>query len=384
MIETIIQHFGPDHTAYEVGKIAILAKDEPLKLDCGKEISNFPLAYQTYGELNESKSNAILICHGLTADQYVASEHPVTGKAGWWELMVGPDKPIDTNRFFVICINVLGGCMGSYGPRSLDENGKVYGLNFPVITIADMVRTQALLLDELGIETLASVMGGSIGGMQALAWATFYPERFRSLVGIATGGSLSPQGIAFNEIGRQAIQVDEGWREGEYVAVKSFPEKGLAVARMAAHVTYLSESGLHDKFGRDLQEKESVSYGFEADFQIESYLRYQGKNFVNRFDPISYFYITRAMDYFDLNEMGQGTLGELFAPCKDKRFLLLSFSSDWLFPTEKMREIVRGLNAAGVPVSFAEIESDKGHDGFLLANEDYEKAVAGFMKGIAL
>ena len=380
--ETITQHFGADQQPFEVGRIAILAQDAPLKLDCGKEISNFPLAFQTYGELNDDKSNAILVCHGLTADQYVASEHPITGKEGWWDLMIGSGKPIDTDKFYVICANVLGGCMGSYGPRSLDENGKPLGLNFPVVTMGDMARSQALLLDILEIETLAAVIGGSIGGMQALAWAALYPSRFRHFVGIAMGGSLSPQFFPFNEIGRQAIMVDEGWQEGDYANKETFPSKGLSVARMAAHVTYLSEAGLHSKFGRDLQEKDDVSYGFDADFQIESYLRYQGKNFVNRFDPISYFYITRAMDYFDISQYGK--LSELFAPCRDKRFLLLSFSTDWLFPTEKMRDLVRGLNAAGVPVSFAEIETDKGHDGFLLPNDDYENAVSGFLKGIEL
>lgn len=384
ILESITQYFGPQHQPVQVGRIAMLAQNMPLKLDCGKEINDFPLAFQTYGELNADKSNAILICHGLTADQYVASPHPVTGKEGWWELLVGKGKPIDTDKFFVICSNVLGGCMGSYGPRTRDDNDESIGLEFPVVTIADMVRAQALLLEVLGVEKLASVIGGSIGGMQALAWAALFPERVNSVVGIATGASLSPQGIAFNEIGRQAIMVDEGWQEGKYAQKLTFPAKGLAVARMAAHVTYLSESGLHRKFGRNLQQKENISYGFDADFSIESYLRYQGENFVNRFDPISYFYITRAMDYFDLTQLpgAEGSIARLFAPCHDKRFLLLSFSTDWLFPTESMRHLVRGLNAAGVPVSFAEIESDKGHDGFLLPNAHYENAIAGFMKGV--
>jgi homoserine O-acetyltransferase len=386
ILETVEQHFGPEYTPVKVGRIAHLATETPLKLDCGEEIENFPIAFQTYGELNADQSNAVLICHGLTADQYLIGSHPVTGKEGWWELMVGPGKPIDTNRFFVICSNILGGCMGSYGPRSKEGEGKTLGLNFPVITIADMVRAQAILLEELGIAQLAAIIGGSIGGMQALAWAALYPERFRSLVGIATGGSLSPQGIAFNEIGRQAIRVDDGWKDGDYVAQQSFPAKGLAVARMAAHVTYLSEAGLHGKFGRDLQEKQSISYGFDADFQIESYLRYQGRNFVNRFDPISYFYITRAMDYFDIAALApEGKqVSDLFAPCHDKPFLLLSFSTDWLFPTASMRDLVRSFNAANIPVSFAEIESDKGHDGFLLPNEHYEAALKGFMERVEI
>lgn len=383
IIESIVQHFGPEQRAVEVGHIAMLAQGEPLKLDNGARIENFPIAYQAYGELNADKSNAILICHGLTADQYLIGEHPVTDKEGWWELMVGSGKPIDTDKFHVICSNVLGGCMGSYGPASLDESGEPLGLNFPVVTMFDMVRAQALLLDALGINKLACVVGASIGGMQALAWSVLYPERIESLLGVACGPALSPQGIAFNEIGRQAIRVDAGWQEGNYIKSGAFPEKGLAVARMAAHVTYLSESALYQKFGRDLQQKENISYGFDADFQVESYLRYQGKNFVQRFDPISYFYITRAMDYFDLSQGGEVNMSTLFKPCHKKPFLLLSFSTDWLFPTSEMRHLVRSLNIAGVPVSFAEIESEKGHDGFLLHNEHYEQAVLHFMERLA-
>lgn len=375
--ETLLQRFGPEHIEIEVGDIIRLATTEPLKLDCGSEIANFPIAYQTYGTLNANKSNAILICHGLTADQYVASEHPVTNKPGWWDAMVGEGKAIDTNRFYVICSNVLGGCMGSYGPRSLKDNGQPYGLEFPIVTIADMVKAQALLLDYLEIKRLHSVIGGSMGGMQVLAWANLFPEKLDRVVVIAASGSLSPQNIAFNEIGRRAITVDNDWNGGHYHQKETFPAKGLAVARMAAHVTYLSESGLQKKFGRDLQELAAVNYGFDAEFQIESYLRYQGQAFVKRFDPHSYCYITRAMDYFDVTEFQKMP----FQGCEDKQFLLLSFSSDWLFPTESMRVIVRQLNAVNARVGFAEIVSDKGHDGFLLPNKLYENTLRGFLEG---
>ena len=377
--DSILLTFGPAYREAAVGRIAFLAKDSPLRLECGAEISDFPIAYQTYGKLNAEKSNAILVCHGLTGDQYAASEHPVTGKPGWWEILIGPGKPIDTDRYFVIATNVLGGCMGSYGPKSVNAaTGNPYGLDFPVVTIGDMVRAQALLMDHLGIGTLFSVIGGSMGGMVTLAWAALFPGRVRSAIPIATSARHSAQNIAFHEIGRQSIMVDPEWCGGRYYEQQRFPVKGLSVARMAAHVTYLSEHALHRKFGRNLQNREQVSFGFEADFQIESYLRHQGAAFVERFDANSYFYITRAMDYFDLTE--QGGLASRFGNTST-RFLVISFSSDWLFPTSESRNLVRALNAVAANVSFAEIVTDKGHDAFLLDEPEFFSAIRGFLEG---
>jgi homoserine O-acetyltransferase len=377
--DTMFSTFGPAYREVAVGRIAVLAEDVPLKLECGADIRSFPLAYQTYGALNAAKSNAILVCHGLTGDQYAANTHPVTGKPGWWELLVGPGKAVDTDRFFVIATNVIGGCMGSFGPKSVNAaTGRPYGLDFPVVTIADMVRAQALLLDRLGVDQLFCVLGGSMGGMVALAWAALFPGRVFSAIPIATSARHSAQNIAFHEIGRQSIMIDPDWCGGRYYDTRKFPIKGLSVARMAAHVTYLSEHALHRKFGRTLQNRERVSFGFEADFQVESYLRHQGASFVERFDANSYFYITRAMDYFDLTE-NEG-LAHHFLHTKT-RFLIIAFSSDWLFPTSESRSIVRALNAVAANVSFAEIATDKGHDAFLLDEPEFFAAVRGFLQG---
>ena len=307
--------------------------DKPLELDCGVSLSPFTVAYQTYGELNAARSNAVLICHALTGDQHVANIHPLTGKPGWWETMIGPGKPIDTNRFFVICSNVVGGCMGSTGPASRASAGtNPFALDFPVITIRDMVRAQAMLIDHLGIDSLFCVAGGSMGGMQVLQWAASYPERVFSAMPIATAARHSAQNIAFHEVGRQAIMADPDWRGGHYLLEGTRPEKGLAVARMAAHITYLSEPALHRKFGRKFQDREAPTFSFDADFEIESYLRYQGRSFVERFDANSYLYLTRAMDYFDLAADYDGVLARAFSRTKT-RFCMVSFTSDWLFPT---------------------------------------------------
>lgn len=365
----------------DVGILVPLA--QPLRLDCGLEVPDVPLAYQTYGTLNADKSNAVLICHALTGDQYVIGQHPVTGKPGWWELMVGPGKPIDTNQYCVICINVLGGCMGSWGPLSVNpETGKPYGLSFPVITIGDMVRAQALLLEQLGIPSLLAVVGGSMGGMQALEWAVRYPDRVRGVVALATAARHSAQNIAFHEIGRQAIMADPDWCGGEYVSENKTPHRGLAVARMTAHITYLSEAALHRKFGRQLNARHQVTYGFDADFSVESYLRHQGFTFVERFDANAYLYITRAMDYFDLAEQAGGRLADAFRGVKS-RFCLLSFSSDWLFPTSETRLIVQALNAVAANVSFVEIETDKGHDAFLLDEPELLATVEAFLTSLS-
>ncbi len=357
--------------------------DQPLMLDAGVPLAPLTVAYQTYGTLNAAKSNAVLICHALTGDQHVANEHPVTGKPGWWEWMVGPGRPIDTERYFVVCSNVIGGCMGSTGPSTLNPaTGRCYGLDLPVITIRDMVNAQAMLIDHLGIESLFCVAGGSMGGMQVLQWAASYPERVFSALPIATSAKHSAQNIAFHEVGRQAVMADPDWRGGRYSEEGVSPRKGLAVARMAAHITYLSEAALQRKFGRSLQDREKPTFGFDADFQIESYLRHQGMTFVERFDANSYLYMTRAMDYFDLAADHGGVLANAFRGTRT-RFCVVSFTSDWLFPTSDSRQTVQALNAAGASVSFVEVASDKGHDAFLLDEPELFATTGGFLSAAA-
>lgn len=362
---------------------AILGTDRPMRLDGGGTLESFPLAYRTYGTLNADKSNAVLVCHALTGDQFVAERNPVTGKPGWWEMMVGPGKPVDTDRYFVVCSNVIGGCMGSAGPMERNPaTGGPWGLNFPVLTIRDMVRAQKRLVESLGVDQLFAVIGGSMGGMQALEWSVSYPESVFAVAPIAAAARHSAQNIAFNEVGRQAIMADPEWRRGAYLAAGVRPESGLAVARMAAHITYLSEAALHRKFGRNLQDRIAPKYGFEAEFQVESYLRHQGAAFVERFDANSYLYITRAMDYFDVAADHGGVLADAFRPggkTTPVRFCLVSFSSDWLFPTSESRTIVHALNAAGANVSFVEIETDKGHDAFLLDEPEFHQVMRGFL-----
>lgn len=363
--------------------VARFGADEPLRLDAGTELDALTVAYQTYGRLNADKSNAILVCHALTGDQHIANTNPVTSKPGWWEIMVGPGKPIDTDRYFVICSNVLGGCMGTTGPASTNPaTGEPYGLDLPVITIGDMVRAQAKLIDRLGIDQLFCVVGGSMGGMQVLQWASSFPERVFSAIPIATASKHSAQNIAFHEVGRQAIMADPDWLGGRYLAQSKVPAKGLAVARMAAHITYLSEPALQRKFGRELQDRERVTFGFDADFQVESYLRYQGMSFVERFDANSYLYMTRAMDYFDLAAAHDGSLARAFQGTST-RFCVISFTSDWLFPTADSRQTVHALNAANAAVSFVELKSDKGHDAFLLHEPELFATVAGFLDAAA-
>jgi len=352
----------------------------PLTLDSGAVLTPVDIAYETYGTLNADKSNAILIAHALTGDQHVASVHPITGKPGWWSRLVGEGKPVDPARHFIVCANVLGGCMGSTGPASTDpETGQPYAMNFPVITIRDMVRAQAMLIDHLEIPVLAAVVGGSMGGMQVLEWVATYPARVRSAIAIATAARHSAQNIAFHEVGRQAIMADPKWRDGNYYAEGEPPAKGLAVARMAAHITYLSEAGLTAKFGRRLQGREAKSFGFDADFQIESYLRHQGLSFVERFDANSYLYITRAMDYFDLAEEHGGLLANAFRNSRT-RFCVISFTTDWLYPTVESRLIVHALNAAGAQASFVELDSPFGHDAFLLDVPEMNRVVDGFLR----
>lgn len=363
--------------------LAQFGPDKALQLDSGAVLEHWQIAYQTYGELNAARSNAVLVCHALTGDQYVASRNPVTGKGGWWTAMIGPGKPIDTDRFFVICANVLGGCMGTTGPASTNpETGKPWGLSFPMVTIRDMVRAQAHLVDSLGIDSLFCVAGGSMGGMQVLQWAASYPTRVFSALPLATAAKHSAQNIAFHEVGRQAVMADPDWRQGRYLDEGTRPSKGLSVARMGAHITYLSEPALHRKFGRKLQERSAPTFTFDADFQVESYLRYQGLSFVERFDANSYLYVTRAMDYFDLGADHDGVLAKAFAGTRT-RFCVASFTSDWLFPTSDSRAIVHALNAAGASVSFVELESDKGHDAFLLEEPNLFATTRGFIGAAA-
>jgi homoserine O-acetyltransferase len=357
--------------------------DDPLQLDSGTQLNHLQVAYQTYGEFNAERSNAVVICHALTGDQHVANIHPLTGKPGWWSRMVGPGKPIDTDRYFVICPNVLGGCMGTTGPASANPaTGEPYGLDLPVVTIPDMVRAQVKLLDHLGIEMALAVIGGSMGGMQVLQWAAAHPDRVFSAIPIASGARHSSQNIAFHEVGRQAIMADPDWRRGAYLAEGTRPQKGLAVARMAAHITYMSDASLHAKFGRQLQDRDRPTFGFDADFQIESYLRHQGVTFVERFDANSYLYVTRAMDYFDLAQAHDGRLSEAFADSQS-RFCVVSFTSDWLFPTEENRAVVRALITSGASVSFVEIETNGGHDAFLLDEPELDATISGFLGAAA-
>ncbi|MBD1157541.1 homoserine O-acetyltransferase [Pelagibacterales bacterium SAG-MED20] len=353
--------------------------DKPLKLDCGQTINNFNLAYETYGVLNEKKDNAILVFHALTGDQFVSGINPITKKDGWWSYAVGSGKAIDTDKYFVICANVIGGCMGSFGPRDINpETNKIYGTNFPVITINDMVNAQFNLLDFFNIKKLFAVMGGSMGGMQVLQFVSNFPDMAKVAIPIACTSSHSAQNIAFNELGRQSIMADTNWASGDYSNQSKNPNKGLSVARMAAHITYLSKNGLQEKFGRKLQERDDLKFSFDADFQIESYLRYQGSVFVDRFDANSYLYITRAMDYFDLTKEHGGNLSKAFEKTKTK-FLIISFTSDWLYPTSENKEIVIALNAIGADVGFVEIESDKGHDSFLLKVPKFLDTLKGFI-----
>ena len=363
-------------------EVAHFGADQPLAMDAGVNLSPFTIAYQTYGALNADKSNAVLICHALTGDQHVANVHPLTGKPGWWEIMVGPGKPIDTDRYFVICSNVLGGCMGTTGPASINPaTGRPWGLDLPVVTIRDMVRAQAMLIDRLGIDQLFCVAGGSMGGMQVLQWAASYPQRVFSAMPIAAAARHSSQNIAFHEVGRQAVMADPEWRGGRYFDHGVRPLKGLAVARMAAHITYLSDEALQRKFGRKLQNRAAPTFSFDADFQIESYLRHQGSSFVERFDANSYLYVTRAMDYFDIAE-DYGSLAKAFTGTRT-RFCVVSFTSDWLFPTSESRAVVHALNAGGAAVSFVEVDTDKGHDAFLLDEPELLAATRGFLVSAA-
>lgn len=356
-------------------------EDPPLELECGRSLSPVTQAYETYGELSEERDNAILIFHALSGDAHVAGYHtPEDPKPGWWDIMVGPDKPFDTRKYMVICVNVIGGCKGSTGPSSINpQTGKPYALSFPMVTIGDMVQAQKRLIDHLGINRLLAVTGGSMGGMMALDYAVRYPGGVASVLAIATSARLNAQGIAFNEVGRQAIMADPHWQKGEYYG-KALPQAGLAIARMIGHITYLSEEQMRAKFGRRLQDRDSFGYDFETEFQVESYLRYQGNKFVERFDANSYLYITKAIDYFDL-AAGHHSLVEALSNVQAE-FLVVSFSSDWLYPTAESKEIVKALQANGVPTTFLEIPNAYGHDAFLLPNDELAEAVTNFLANV--
>ncbi len=361
--------------------------EDGIALDCGAVIRPYTMAWRGYGTLNAARSNAILVCHALTGDQYVAERHPVTGRAGWWETIVGPGKPLDTDRYFILCVNVLGGCMGSTGPREEMTDpegrpmGRPWGTDFPSVTIRDMVRAQKRLVEHLGIARLLAVVGGSMGGMQVLEWAATYPDAVYAAAPIATATHHSAQNIAFHEVGRAAIHSDPDWHGGRYWEDGRIPAKGLSVARMVAHITYLSEQALTRKFGRRLRGASALTF-LEDVFEVESYLRHQGSTFVQRFDANSYLTITRAMDYFDLAAEHGGEVANAYRGTQT-RFFVASFSSDWLFPTEESRALVRALNAAAANVSFVEFDTDKGHDAFLLEEPEFHRALGGFLAGCA-
>jgi homoserine O-acetyltransferase len=359
-------------------QIAFAQPPAALALECGRELGPITLAYETYGELNERRDNAVLILHAFSGDAHAAGYHEGDDKPGWWDIMIGPGKAFDTERYLVICSNVIGGCRGSTGPSSVSpETGRPYGLSFPVVTIRDMVEAQRHLIDHLGIERLLCVTGGSMGGMQALQWAISYPDRVALAIPIATTAHSSAQQVAFNEVGRKAIQSDPDWMQGDYYG-KAIPHRGLALARMVAHITFLSDASMRQKFGRRLQDRAEYGFDFVMDFEVESYLRYKGDSFVKRFDANSYLYLTKAMDYFDLSQ-GNGSVRKAFAGVKS-RFLVISFSSDWLYPSYQSKEIVSALHRNDVEVVYSELQTDAGHDAFLLESDALGRLISSFLQ----
>ena len=357
--------------------------EQALSLDCGRTLPSYEMVYETYGELNADHSNAILICHALSGDAHAAGYHSMDDKKpGWWDSCIGPGKPIDTNKFFVVSPNNLGGCKGSTGPMSNNpDKGKPYGRDFPIVTVKDWVKSQALLADRLGIEQWAAVIGGSLGGMQALQWSIDYPERLRHCVVIAAAPKLTAQNIAFNEVARQAIMSDPDFHDGHYYEHDTVPRRGLKLARMLGHITYLSDEAMRTKFGRDLREGK-LNFGFDVDFQVESYLRYQGQSFVDRFDANTYLLMTKALDYFDPAKEYDDNLAKVMEKAS-ARFLILSFTSDWRFSPERSREIVKALLDSRKDVSYSEIEANQGHDAFLMPIEDYINVFNAYLKNVA-
>lgn len=353
---------------------------EEMVLESGARLGPITLAYETYGELDAKKQNAILICHALSGDAHVAGYHSKNDpKPGWWNNMVGPGRPFDTRKYFVICSNIIGGCQGSTGPGSPNPaTGKPYGLEFPILTVADMVKAQRELVQHLGISRLLNVVGGSLGGMQALQWAVSFPELVKTATLLATTSKLSAQGIAFNEVSRRAITADPKWQGGDYYDRPDRPDDGLALARMIAHITYLSEQSLHDKFGRRLQDQDRLGDSFSTEFQVESYLHHQGDVFIKRFDANSYLYISKAIDYFDLTRHGELGLAQALRGVKSK-FLVIAFKSDWLYPAEQSKEIVRALKKNNAEVTYALVDAPYGHDSFLLPNSTLEEMIVNFL-----
>ncbi len=357
--------------------------DAPLTLDCGRTLQQYDLAYETYGQLNEARSNAVLICHALSGDHHAAGYHSEhERKPGWWDQCIGPDKAIDTNRFFVVCPNNLGGCSGSTGPASVNpETGHAYGADFPIVTTRDWARSQRRLGEQLGIDRWAAVVGGSLGGMQVMQWAIDHPDRLGHSIIIAAAPRLSAQNIAFNEVARQAIMSDPDFNAGNYKASGQLPRRGLALARMLGHITYLSDGAMREKFGRELREGK-LNFNYDVEFQVESYLRYQGQSFVERFDANTYLLMTKALDYFDPSAEHGGDLATTFLPV-EARSLVVSFTSDWRFPPSRSREIVKALIDAGKDVSYAEITSSLGHDAFLLDSPQYRRVLGNYLSRVA-
>jgi homoserine O-acetyltransferase len=372
----------PDQTLKntETKNFAFARPPDELTLESGEKLGPITLAYETYGELNKQKTNAILVLHALSGDAYAAGFRKGENALGWWDNMIGPGKGLDTNKYFVICSNVIGGCKGSMGPSSINPaTGKPYGTDFPIITIGDMVNAQKRLIDHLGIEKLLTVIGGSMGGMQVLQWMVAYPERIRSAIPIATTMKHTPQQIAFNEVGRQAIMADSNWKKGHYYG-SAIPAKGLAVARMIGHITYMSDTSMTDKFGRRLKtDKEPLKFG--AEFEVEGYLRYRGDNFVKRFDANSYLYITKAIDYFNLLNGNEKNLSNIFK-CLKARVLVVAFKSDWLYPAYQSQEIVKACKLAGVDTTYCEVNSTYGHDAFLLEVEEETHLIKHFLNSV--
>jgi homoserine O-acetyltransferase len=386
------QGFAPDSVGIVETQYFTFAEDQPFVLESGATLGPVTLAYQTYGTLNANRSNAVLILHALSGGAHAAGYRSLEDtKPGWWDTSIGPGKAFDTNRFFVICSNIIGSCYGSTGPGSIDPaTGKPYGLSFPVVTIGDVVRAQERLIDHLGIERLLCVVGGSMGGMQALEWAAHRPGRIRAAIPLATTARSNAMQIALSEVGRQAIYADPAWQGGDYYESGSRPDAGLAVARMIAHITYLSEESMHRKFGRRLKDREQFGYEFQTEFQVESYLKHQGLSFTQRFDANSYLYITKMMDYFDLSQSSFGTnglpvnsLAAAFAGAQQIKFLVVSFTSDWLYPSHQSKQLVSALTAAGADVSYLDIESSAGHDAFLVEVSTMTRLLGGFMDRLA-
>mgnify|MGYP003438972302 FL=1 len=358
--------------------------DRPLQLKSGATLDSYHLVYETYGELNTARSNAILICHALSGNHHIAGVYADKENSfGWWDNMVGPGKPVDTKRFFVIGVNNLGGCHGSTGPTSIDsKTGKPYGASFPVVTVEDWVEAQEKLSQHLGIEQFAAILGGSLGGMQAMQWALDYPEKVRHALVIAAAANLTAQNIAFNDVARQAILTDQEFYGGNYYAYDTLPRRGLRLARMLGHITYLSNDSMAAKFGRSLR-KDELSFGYDVEFEIESYLRYQGDKFTDLFDANSYLLMTKALDYFNPADAYDGDLSAAFQAVKAS-FLILSFTSDWRFSPERSREIVKALLDNNLNVSYAEIASNQGHDSFLMEDDHYHELVRAYLNNIAV